>query len=477
MEGTNYDNLMAEGGEGGVPGERSVEVFNSAASTPRRPVDVVREDLVNLDSPVAERRVEEHPSLESMAKTLKDMVELQAITQDRSAKTMDRHMETIERLATVMTDKARGEKRMREDTQEERMKGESPVMIDYKALEMGRGKDDAHNTICWEVRKTWRMVNKDPLDYWKGAEDGKCWPIRVEPNLAGQVYLEHLVPNLVGDKALSWVHDASRTPDVRSFLHSNSRARSKKAQRTEVVATQSDSASGGMHIDSFVTWAEAGSVKEIVEAVHNYTAALFMVRPWDYSGLVILRCLHDVAFFAITSRSPKEQKELVLEFIDAAFVVNSRQMTKGKHPLTLKEAMELAMKKVSQKNGLGNNLTAQCDIYGLHGQLRAKDEELKKSKDEVAKLKKQLQEEKSKQKKTAYDDHRQRRDGRSVEAGGAGKTKAPQSYYDDRRKACLHYNNGDCRLGAACTRGDHLCSALVGKKMCASADHCRSTHV
>ena len=46
MEETNYDNLMAEGGEGGVPGERSVEITNAAASTPMRPVAVARDDMV-----------------------------------------------------------------------------------------------------------------------------------------------------------------------------------------------------------------------------------------------------------------------------------------------------------------------------------------------------------------------------------------------------------------------------------------------
>ena len=479
---TNYDDLMVAGENGVVPGERSMAVAPSTVSTPARPAE--QGGRFGVAEVVEVREVAQGPdgraSVEMMKDLMQQMIQQQASQMEASQKAMEQNVMCIKTLGAALTEKNKGEKRNREETADERLNGDEPVMVDYGTLEKGEGKDDAHSTICWEIRRTWRMINKDPREVWKNAEDGKCWPVKVEPNLAGQVYLEHLVPSLVGDKALSWLHDGGRTPEIRSFLHSNSRARSKKAQRTEVVARQADDGRGGMSIDTFITWSEAGSMKEIVEGVLNYTASLYMVRPWDYSGLVMLRCLHDVGYFAITSRNAKEQRDLAMEFVEEAFIVNSRQLMKGLHPITIKEAMELASAKVAMKNGMAYNVNAQCDVYGLHREVREKEAEVKRLKDDVAKLKKQLQEEKAKNGKKTYGDYQQRRNGKPIEGDegskGGKKTKPSEEFYDARRKACFFYNKGDCREGDSCTRGDHLCSAQVGSRMCGSSDHNRSTH-
>ena len=485
---TNYDDLMVAG-NGVVPGERSVVVVSNVESTPVRPVQARTDGgpgVMEIREVIQGER--DVGSVEMLNNLLQQMVQQQANTMENNQKTMEASQKTMEQnikciqsLSSVLTEKTKGEKRSREESSDEKLKGDEPIMVDFKTLEMDSGRDDAHNSICWEIRRCWRMINMDPKEVWRKAGEGKGWPLKVEPNLAGNVFLEHLVPSLVGDKALSWLHDGSRTPEMRSFLHSNSRARSKKSQRTEVMARHTDDGEGGMTIDTFVTWAEAGSMKEIVESVYNYTAALYMVRPWDYSGLVMLRCLHDVAYFAITSRTAKEQRDLALEFVEEAFMVNSRQLTKGQHPITLKEAMELASAKVAGKNGLAHNINAQCDVYGLHREVREKEAEVKKLKDEVARLKKQLQEEKTRNSKKTYGEYVARRNGRPLEGDDSSKegrrVRPSEAFYEARKKTCIHFNKGDCREGDSCTRGDHLCSAQVGTKMCGSSAHCRAKHV
>ena len=128
-------------------------------------------------------------------------------------------------------------------------------------------------------------------------------------------------------------------------------------------------------------------------------------------------------------------------------------------------------------NGMAHNINAQCDIYGLHREVREKEAEVKKLKDEVARLKKQLQEEKTRNSKKTYGEYQARRNGKPVEGEGSSRREKPsEAFFDARKKTCLHFNKGDCREGDSCTRGDHLCSAQVGTKMCGSSAHCRAKH-
>ena len=477
-EETNFEGLMEEG-EGHTPGElpaglREREVL---ASTPLRegPARVAQVDLINDVS----RNEQQHFNVGNVEKVLISMATMQAETNSQNADNLQKAADCINDLSAALMEKTRSEKRGREDGVEDRLRADSPVTINFKELVMKDGLDNAHTKICWEVRRCWRAINMDPEEYWKDDGEGKGWPRKVEPNLAGQVFLDHLLPHMVSDKALQWLHDVSKPLEVRYFLHSNNRTKSKKNKRMEIQAREPEGGEGGMHIDTFVTWNEAGTVKEMVEAVLNYLASIFMIRPWDYSGLVILRCLHDVSFFALTSRTAREQKDLVSEFVEEVFLVNARQMAKGRHPMTLKEAMELAGRKVSGKNGMTNLLTTQCDVYGMHREIREKEDEVKKLKAEVSKLKSQLNDEKMKKKGGGYDDFVKRRDGRPVEDGsrrGMGDGRYPAAFVEARKKTCLFFNKGDCRQGSACTRGDHSCSQQVGQRMCGSEDHARPGH-
>ena len=109
----------------------------------------------------------------------------------------------------------------------------------------------------------------------------------------------------------------------------------------------------------------------------------------------------------------------------------------------------------------------------------AKEDEVKKLKSEVSRLKSQLNEEKQKKKGGGYNDYTSRVNGKPNEEGqarGGGGGKLPHAFVEARKKTCRFFNLGDCRQGAACTRGDHACSKQVGQDMCGSTDHARPDH-
>jgi hypothetical protein len=73
---------------------------------------------------------------------------------------------------------------------------EPPIMIDKTMVV----KDNAHDVLCWEWRKDFRQVNRDPDDYWKASN----YPEEVKPNLKELVYWEHLMPMCLNPKVITY---------------------------------------------------------------------------------------------------------------------------------------------------------------------------------------------------------------------------------------------------------------------------------
>ena len=458
--------------------------------TENTPGSVIRRDRgreVDGASPQMRRREEGAWEEGGQASTLPPMVvELiksltsnQARNEERSSRSIDQNSEALASISKYFQDASRSSKRRPEENVEERLLGEAPVTIDFKKMNFGEGQDNSHDKLCWVARRCWRMVNRAPAEYWKQDEDKKVgWPARIEPNLAGQVYLDHLVPQLISDKALSWVHNGASKLQLRHFLHSNCHSRSSKAQKMEIKTRENDT-DGGIQFESYISWSEAGSVKEMMEGVLNFVASLHQIRPWDYGGLVLLRALHDVNYFSLTARTVKEQCEFVQEFVEEIFVRNMRGAQMGRPPLVLKDAKQVAEELVSKKNGSSYNLTAQCDPYANIREMKERDEKIKKLQEELKKTRNALHEERQKKgvKKSGYDAYEPRKDGRAIKAGGEkkGLGKPSEEFFAERQKTCRWFNQGDCRHGADCKRGEHKCSAQVGKGIC-GADHSRADH-
>ena len=223
----------------------------------------------------------------------------------------------------------RGSKRS-SDMVEDRVKGGNPITIKFRELVKEGGEDKAHNFLCWPVRKGWRMIKKDPAEYWVR---GEAWLSIVRPNLAGQIFTDHLIHLPFADRTLSWLHISANKIELRYFTHSNSKAKRQRGQKIEVKAHEPDEL-GGMSLEAYTNWRKVGSTREMVEALLNYVTALHMIRPWDFGGLVMLRVLHEVAFFGPSARTSKEQNELVKEFSEGVMQKNGRRAISGDPPLT-----------------------------------------------------------------------------------------------------------------------------------------------
>ena len=62
-----------------------------------------------------------------------------------------------------------------------------------------------------------------------GSEE--AWPPIVKPNLAGQVFTDHLIPMPVADRTLSWLYNSGNKMELRYFTHSNSKAKRQRRQK------------------------------------------------------------------------------------------------------------------------------------------------------------------------------------------------------------------------------------------------------
>ena len=98
-------------------------------------------------------------------------------------------------------------------------------------------------------------------------------------------------------------------------------------------------------------WLEAGTVSEVLEALHNWMATQFLVAPWDWSGILMARVIHKAGFFSMVCKSESEQRNIMEKFIDKVFAVNRRNCAQGDPPLVYKDIVEVATAVVSNHNG------------------------------------------------------------------------------------------------------------------------------
>ena len=67
-------------------------------------------------------------------------------------------------------------------------------------------------------------------------------------------------------------------------------------------------------------WQDANDCNEIVEALLNYTSCVFMVRPWDWTGIVLLRACHDMCYFGRVTTCARAQRTVMESFIDEVII-------------------------------------------------------------------------------------------------------------------------------------------------------------
>ena len=129
-------------------------------------------------------------------------------------------------------------------------------------------------------------------------------------------------------------------------------------------------------------WAEATGLTEVIEGVHNWVAVRFMTAPWDYSGILLLRILHEVAYFTHVADSDEGQKTICEKFIDEFLTTNRRKLMQKKPPLVYSKGITLAVDVVRSHNGRSDQLFNKTSVYGSTRLAKQYKEERDKAKQE-----------------------------------------------------------------------------------------------
>ena len=111
------------------------------------------------------------------------------------------------------------------------------------------------------------------------------------------------------------------------------------------------------------------------------------MAPWDWSGILLARVIHEAAFFSLVTGSEQEQRRVLEQFIDEVFSQNRRNLLLTKPPLVYREMIEVASSVVRTCNGKHGNLWRCLDVYGVYRSVKLKESELERKRAEIHTLK------------------------------------------------------------------------------------------
>ena len=336
------------------------------------------------------------------------------------------------------------------------------------------GSDDNHRNFCWELRRLYKQPNCEPSRYWEAAK----YPLVATPNLRGNLYLTHLVPLSISSKALGWLHNAKEMIEVKYFTHGN---RTQKRAKKDALTIQAGLDSlGSTNYKVEELWEEASSMKEVMDGLLNIMAATFMIRPWDYSPMVILRVIHESSYFSGCTDSKEQQRRAMETFINEALIKTRTNLGQGSPPLTYQAGLELAQKVVGDVSGRATEIFRKKCIYSARADYLKVDIENGQLKKKIASLQAEIQMLKKKGQPqgggfpSGYDRGRVR--GR----GGRGRGRGGMNFYDqdfvqDRSTLCKGYNEGRCDDAGKCGL-IHGCNRRVAQGVACKHAHRASDH-
>ena len=136
----------------------------------------------------------------------------------------------------------------------------------------------------------------------------------------------------ISSKALGWLDHAKKMIEVKYFTNRN---RTQKRAKKYAFAIQAGLDSlGSTKYKVEELWKEASSMKEVIDGLLNIMAAKFMIKPWDYSPMVILRVIHESSYFSGCTDS-KEQKSHSFEtLIDKSLIKTRTNLVQDSPPIT-----------------------------------------------------------------------------------------------------------------------------------------------
>ena len=199
------------------------------------------------------------------------------------------------------------------------------------------GEDDGQVRICWDLRDgRLRPYNGKLEDFWS-KQPKVVHPIR-------ESYLDsHLRLDPVNPLVTLRDHDRGARRTIKQYSKSNFRVVKSTATIRSVGLDTNDV---GLTKD----YEECTGAYQLMSAFWQYTLNLFLVRRDDYSGLVILKVLHDVKYFQpvlmskVVGKKQRDAKqvEVMNRFIDDALERNSMMGKQGRPPLTYEELLKIA---------------------------------------------------------------------------------------------------------------------------------------
>ena len=143
-----------------------------------------------------------------------------------------------------------------------------------------------------------------------------------------------MVPMSISGKALGWAHNSQTQLEVKYFIAANRSMKRTKKEGLKITSGAGDS--GETHYSVDEVWEEADNIKDLLDGLYNLVAAVFQIRPWDWSPLVILRVSHDCGFFSGCSSSKSQQKRILEEFINECLFRGRTRLGQGAPPLWLR---------------------------------------------------------------------------------------------------------------------------------------------
>ena len=207
--------------------------------------------------------------------------------------------------ATRAVNKSRKRKRGDDDDDdsEEEEKAESqPKLITFKDV-----KDDAHTVIDWKLRANIRPFNgSDWKTYW-----GKM-PRKVTPVIE-DVQISHLTKAPINPTVIKKLHDRGAETTGKQWLSTNYSVEDKGGR----IRATNDRTAGAFVLD----YEDPRGVWDAIDSIFNYTMVLRMVRPDDWTGVLLLRTLHECRMFSHPKFSAKAQKELIMTMFDQVELV------------------------------------------------------------------------------------------------------------------------------------------------------------
>ena len=261
----------------------------------------------------------------------------------------------VQMLKRVQEEEGVGKKKKKRDLVDDNDEEEELVPFKFSNIS---GEDDGENIICWELRSgQLRCFNGNWDEFWS-KQPKVSRPLRESYDFSF-LRLDPVNPLLTLRD-----HDRGARRTIKQYAKVNM---SVIKSKVHVSAHGLESSDVGLRRD----YQECTATYQLMSALFQYATNLFLIRRDDFSGLLMLKVLHDVKYFqqvVLTkfvgkARRDAEQVVLVRHFIDAVLERNSLLGKQGKSPLKYREVLTIAQT-------AANNVHAGSGV-GLDWQLEA----------------------------------------------------------------------------------------------------------